>query len=62
MRDLRGRGPIVMKLDIEQIWLDYRSRIKAFLHSKVSNPADVDDLLQEISIKTFTGISSIHGP
>jgi len=49
-----------MNYNIEQIWLDYRSRIKSFLHSKVSNPADVDDLLQEISIKTFTGLSQLQ--
>lgn len=49
-------------MDAEQIWLDYRTRIKAFLHSKVSNPADVDDLLQEISLKTFTGISALDDP
>ncbi|NKB52145.1 MAG: RNA polymerase sigma factor SigZ [Rhizobiaceae bacterium] len=47
-------------MNIEQIWLDYQSRIKSFLHSKVSNPADVDDLLQEISIKTFAGLSQLE--
>lgn len=40
----------------EEIWMDYRARIKAFLHSKISNEADVEDLLQDISIKVFAGL------
>lgn len=47
-------------MNIEDIWSEYRSRIKAFLHSRVSNSADVDDLLQEISIKTFTGLGALE--
>ncbi len=47
-------------MNIEEVWSEYRLRIKAFLHSKVSNPADADDLLQEISIKVFNGLSSIE--
>lgn len=47
-------------MDLEEVWLEYRARIKAFLHSKVSNPADVDDLLQEISIKVFAGLSTLE--
>jgi RNA polymerase sigma-70 factor (ECF subfamily) len=46
-------------MNIEDIWSEYRARIKAFLHSKVSNPADVDDLLQDISIKTFAGLAKL---
>lgn len=49
-------------MNVEKIWNEYRTRIKAFLHSKVSNPADVEDLLQEISIKTFLGISALDDP
>lgn len=47
---------------IEDIWPRYRARLKAFLHSRVSNPADVEDLLQEISIKVFTGLPSLKDP
>ena len=49
-------------MNVEKVWIEYRARIKAFLQSKVSNPADVEDLLQEISIKTFTGISTLNDP
>jgi len=47
-------------MNVEEIWTRYRGRIKAFLHSRVSNPADVEDLLQEISIKIFTGLPALR--
>jgi len=47
-----------MKLD--EIWPSYRSSIKALLHSKVSDPDDVDDLLQEVLIKTHSNIGNLR--
>jgi len=44
---------------LEQVWTDYQHALKSFLHSKVNNPADVDDLQQEIPIKTYQNLSSI---
>lgn len=46
-------------MNFEEIWSKYRARIRAFLRSRISNSADVDDLLQEISIKVFNGLSTI---
>lgn len=46
-------------MNAEKIWVEYRARIEAFLRSKISNSEDVEDLLQEISIKTFLGISTL---
>lgn len=46
--------------DIETIWNEYRQRLKAFLHSKVSDPGDVDDLLQEVLIKTYQKLDSLR--
>ena len=46
-------------MTLEEVWNEYRGQLKAFLHSRVSNPADVDDLLQEISIKVFAGLKSL---
>jgi len=43
----------------EKIWSEYRARIRTFLQSRISNSADVDDLLQDISIKVFRGLSTI---
>ena len=45
---------------LEEIWSEYRNALKAFLHSKISNPADVEDLLQEILIKTHNNINTLE--
>ena len=46
-------------MKIEEIWLAYRAALKRFIHAKVSNEADVDDLLQEILIKTHNNIHTL---
>ncbi|NRA53433.1 MAG: RNA polymerase sigma factor SigZ [Gammaproteobacteria bacterium] len=46
-------------MNIEKIWLEYKTALQRFLHSKVSNQADVDDLLQEILIKTYSNLSTV---
>ncbi|WP_417432679.1 RNA polymerase sigma factor SigZ [Kiloniella sp.] len=46
-------------LDMAHVWTEYRAVLKAFLHSKVSNPTEVEDLLQEILIKTHENLKSI---
>ena len=48
------------KFDLEQMWHQYQRALKAFLHSKVSNEADVDDLLQDILLKTYQNIESVQ--
>ncbi len=47
-------------MKLEDVWSAYRSQLKAFLHSKVSNSADVEDLLQEILIKTHNSLGSLQ--
>lgn len=47
-------------MEMETIWSAYRARLQAFLKSRVSNPADVEDLLQEISIKVFKGLGGLE--
>jgi len=46
-------------LTLETVWGQYQQALKAFLHSKVSNPDDVDDLQQEILIKTHQSLSTV---
>lgn len=46
-------------LNIEVIWREYRGSLKAFLHSKVSDPIEVDDLLQEILIKIYSNFQNL---
>ena len=51
--------PLRGLMQTEDIWSLYRAHLKAFLHSKVANPADVDDLLQDIFIKTHNNIQQL---
>ncbi|MGF1695269.1 RNA polymerase sigma factor SigZ [Vibrio lamellibrachiae] len=46
-------------MKIETVWSEYRASLKAFLHKNVSTPDDVDDLLQEILIKTYNNLGVI---
>ncbi|WP_330924473.1 RNA polymerase sigma factor SigZ [Candidatus Sororendozoicomonas aggregata] len=46
-------------MKIEDIWQQYRGLLLKFLSSKVSNQADVDDLLQTILIKVHKGLASL---
>lgn len=46
-------------MNIKTIWTEYQSNLKAFLHSKVDNPEDVKDLLQDILIKTHLNMHSL---
>ena len=47
-------------MNVEQVWSEYRGSLKSFLHSRVADPDEVDDLLQEILIKTHQKIHTIH--
>jgi RNA polymerase sigma-70 factor (ECF subfamily) len=46
-------------MNIEDIWLEYRAALKRFLHVKISNEADVEDLLQDILIKTYNNLAAV---
>lgn len=46
-------------MSIETIWSNYQAALKRFLHSKVSNEADVEDLLQDILLKTYNNLHTI---
>ncbi len=46
-------------MNIEHIWAEYKTGLKAFLHSRVSNPSDVDDLLQNILLKTHNNLHTV---
>lgn len=49
-----------MSIQVEQVWKQYQVSIKAFLHKNVSNRSDVDDLLQEILIKTYQNLPTVQ--
>ncbi|EGU47916.1 RNA polymerase sigma factor SigZ [Vibrio ichthyoenteri ATCC 700023] len=47
-------------LELDDVWRQYQHSLKAFLHSKVANDADVEDLQQEILLKTYQNLSQVH--
>lgn len=47
-------------MTLEQVWREYQHSLNAFLHSKVANEADVEDLQQEILIKTYQNLGEVH--
>ncbi|MGB0936678.1 MAG: RNA polymerase sigma factor SigZ [Colwellia sp.] len=46
-------------MNVEQVCLAYQNHLKVFLHKNISNPSDVDDLLQEILIKTYQSLDKV---
>ncbi|MEZ9628497.1 RNA polymerase sigma factor SigZ [Vibrio breoganii] len=47
-------------MKIEAIWSEYQASLKVFLLKNVSNADDVDDLLQEIMLKTHQNLHRIE--
>jgi len=47
-------------MKIERVWSDYQASLRAFLHKNIANPADVDDLLQEILLKTYRNLGTVQ--
>ena len=51
-----------MATTLEEVWNEYRSALRAFLLKRVADPDDVDDLLQEVLIRTHKGLPSLRDP
>ncbi len=49
----------ITMMNIEQIWTEYKQALKRFLHSKIADADQVEDLLQEILIKTYQNIDTL---
>ncbi|WP_310619199.1 RNA polymerase sigma factor SigZ [Flexibacterium corallicola] len=49
-----------LPLSLDAIWGEYHARLAAFLHTKVSNKADAEDLLQDIMLKSYRSLPSIR--
>jgi RNA polymerase sigma-70 factor (ECF subfamily) len=46
-------------VNLENVWQEYSASLRGFLHSRVSNDADVEDLLQEVLIKTHKNLHTV---
>lgn len=49
-------------MDIKHLWQAYGVQLRRFLLSRVKNPSEVDDLLQEILIKSYQHFNSVQQP
>ena len=49
-------------MQIDEIWTEYSGALRGFLRKRVANDADVDDLLQDILIKTHAHLSDVRDP
>lgn len=47
-------------VDIDKVWLEYESSLKGFLHKNISDPNDVEDVLQEVLIKTYKSLPKLR--
>lgn len=52
--------PANNSLNLDEVWGQYQHTLKAFLHSKVANEADVEDLQQEILLKTYQNLAEVQ--
>lgn len=46
-------------MNTETVWNTYRSALQAFLRARIANPADAEDLLQEVLLKVHAGLDGL---
>jgi RNA polymerase sigma-70 factor (ECF subfamily) len=46
--------------DTELLWRELRARLRAFIARRVDNPADVEDLLQEVFLRIHQHLSTVR--
>ena len=44
----------------EKIWLDYHSRLRSFIKSRISDATATDDILQNVFLKMQTGLDTLR--
>ncbi len=49
-----------VNVDLEQVWQEYRLSLKRFLLKNLNNPSEVDDLLQDIMLKTYQKLPTLR--
>ncbi len=49
-------------MEFIELWREYSHQLRQFLLARVNNPSDVDDLLQEILIKTYRHLNTVKDP
>jgi RNA polymerase sigma-70 factor (ECF subfamily) len=60
MMDIHFKGGYNMECNTEYIWKEFNNGVHNFISHRVSNPSEVDDILQEVFLKIHSNISSIQ--
>ena len=49
-------------MTFDTVWAQHGAELKAFIHSRLFNPADAEDVLQEVAIKAHENLSALKTP
>ncbi len=49
-----------MTLTTDAVWSDFSQRLAALIRSKVADPADADDILQDVFLKVHLRLDTLH--
>jgi RNA polymerase sigma-70 factor (ECF subfamily) len=53
---------MAQNIDVQQVWMEVRGRLRAFIAKRVADDAAVDDLLQEVFLKIHDKIDQVQDP
>jgi RNA polymerase sigma-70 factor, ECF subfamily len=46
--------------DLKAIWQEFHQRLRGFITQRVNNPADVDDILQEVFVRIYQRLTTVR--
>jgi RNA polymerase sigma-70 factor (ECF subfamily) len=46
--------------DLKTVWQEFHQRLRGFILKRVHNPADVDDILQEVFVRIYQRLTTIR--
>ena len=53
-------GSLAQAPTVAQIWSEYGDRLRRYLSARTANPADVDDVLQEVLLRTHQELGTVR--
>ena len=53
---------MAQNVDVQEVWMEVRGRLRAFIAKRVAADAAVEDLLQEIFLKIHDKIDQVQDP
>ncbi len=48
------------QLTFESLWSQYRQQLSSFLHARIANADDADDILQDVLLKSFQALPKLQ--